>query len=215
LWPEVAESDEEEDSLLTFEQMKELVELVARHRLSGVEVERSGFRLKVDGYQAAAAPAAPAGPPARVTPPGAGSPAASSAPAAGAVSVAGLAGEAGETLPLSLGPSAAPLPGLPVHAGEIGAPPPGAAGTRGASQGAHILTSPIVGTFYRAPSPDAPSFVEIGSRVRRGQVLCIIEAMKLMNEIESDVDGVVAEIYPQNAQAVEFGEPLFAIQVST
>jgi acetyl-CoA carboxylase biotin carboxyl carrier protein len=202
--------------LLTFEQMKELVELVARHRLSGVEVERSGFRLKIDGYQAA--PAAPAGPPAREAPPGAASPAASSALSAGGAGVAGPGGEAaGEasTLPLSLGPTAAPLPGLPVHAGEIGAPPPGAAGARGASQGAHILTSPIVGTFYRAPSPDAPSFVEIGSRVRRGQVLCIIEAMKLMNEIESDVDGVVAEVYPQNAQAVEFGEPLFAIQVAS
>ena len=78
----------------------------------------------------------------------------------------------------------------------------------------HILTSPIVGTFYRAPSPDADPFVEVGSRVKRGQVLCIIEAMKLMNEIESDVDGVVAQIYPQNAQAVEYGEPLFAIRTS-
>jgi biotin carboxyl carrier protein len=60
--------------------------------------------------------------------------------------------------------------------------------------------------------PDAPPFAEVGARVRKGQVLCIIEAMKLMNEIESDVDGVIAEIYPQNAQAVEFGEPLFAIK---
>ena len=77
-----------------------------------------------------------------------------------------------------------------------------------------MLTSPIVGTFYRASSPDAPPFVEIGARVKKGQVLCIIEAMKLMNEIESDVDGTVAEVYPQNAQAVEFGEPLFAIKTS-
>ncbi len=76
----------------------------------------------------------------------------------------------------------------------------------------HILTSPIVGTFYSAPSPDADQFVRIGDRVKKGQVLCIIEAMKLMNEIESDVDGVVREIYPQNAQAVEFGEPLFGIE---
>ena len=83
-----------------------------------------------------------------------------------------------------------------------------------APPGSHILTSPIVGTFYRAPSPDADPFVEVGSWVKKGQVLCIIEAMKLMNEIESDVDGVVAEIYPQNAQAVEFGEPLFAIRTS-
>ena len=77
----------------------------------------------------------------------------------------------------------------------------------------HILTSPIVGTFYSAPSPDADPFVRIGDRVKKGQVLCIIEAMKLMNEIESDVDGTIREIYPQNAQAVEFGEPLFGIEV--
>ncbi|HVR40116.1 MAG TPA: acetyl-CoA carboxylase biotin carboxyl carrier protein [Thermoanaerobaculia bacterium] len=75
----------------------------------------------------------------------------------------------------------------------------------------HILTSPIVGTFYRSPGPEQPSFVEVGSRVKKGQVLCIIEAMKLMNEIESDIDGVIQKIFPSNAQAVEFGEPLFAI----
>ena len=92
--------------------------------------------------------------------------------------------------------------------------PPTQSGSTAPSQpGAHILTSPIVGTFYRAPSPDSSPFVEVGSRVKRGQVLCIIEAMKLMNEIESDVAGVIVEIYPQNAQAVEFGEPLFAIRV--
>jgi acetyl-CoA carboxylase biotin carboxyl carrier protein len=77
----------------------------------------------------------------------------------------------------------------------------------------HQLTSPIVGTFYRQASPESPVFVEVGARVKKGQVLCIVEAMKLMNEIESDVDGVVVEIYPQNAQPVEYGEPLFAIKV--
>jgi acetyl-CoA carboxylase biotin carboxyl carrier protein len=75
-----------------------------------------------------------------------------------------------------------------------------------------ILTSPIVGTFYRSPSPEAPPFVEVGSRVKKGEVLCIIEAMKLMNEIESDVDGEIIEIYAQNAQAVEYGQPLFAFK---
>jgi acetyl-CoA carboxylase biotin carboxyl carrier protein len=214
----VAKSDEEE-GLLTFEQMKELVELVARHRLSGLEVERSGFRLKIDGFQAAAAPAAQAAAPAQVTtaPRGVASPpAAALAPGiAGLAGLAGLGGDPGGASPLPLSPlaTAAPPPGLPVHAGDVAAPPPGAAGATGGS-GSHILNSPIVGTFYRAPSPDAPSFVEIGSRVRKGQVLCIVEAMKLMNEIECDVDGVIAEIYPQNAQAVEFGEPLFAIRIS-
>jgi acetyl-CoA carboxylase biotin carboxyl carrier protein len=74
-----------------------------------------------------------------------------------------------------------------------------------------VVSSPFVGTFYRSPSPDAPPFVDVGQRVKKGQTICIIEAMKLMNEIESDVDGVVAEIMVPNATAVEFGEALFRI----
>jgi len=74
------------------------------------------------------------------------------------------------------------------------------------------ITSPIVGIFHRAPSPEAPPFVEAGSTVKTGQVLCIIEAMKLMNEIESDVDGVVSKILVENGQPVEYGEPLFLIE---
>lgn len=74
------------------------------------------------------------------------------------------------------------------------------------------VTAPLVGTFYRAPSPEAPPFVEVGDRVRKGQVLCIIEAMKLMNEIESEVDGVLVRALVDNAQAVEYGEPLFLIE---
>jgi acetyl-CoA carboxylase biotin carboxyl carrier protein len=73
------------------------------------------------------------------------------------------------------------------------------------------ITSPIVGTFYRAPSPEAPSFIEIGQRVKKGQALCIIEAMKLMNEIESEADGVVVKALVENGQPVEYGEPLFLI----
>jgi acetyl-CoA carboxylase biotin carboxyl carrier protein len=79
--------------------------------------------------------------------------------------------------------------------------------------GLHIITSPIVGTYYRSPNPEAAAFVNVGDRVTKGKVLCIIEAMKLMNEIESDVDGVVVTIYPQNGQPVEYGEKLFAIKV--
>jgi acetyl-CoA carboxylase biotin carboxyl carrier protein len=74
------------------------------------------------------------------------------------------------------------------------------------------ITSPIVGVFYRSPSPDAPHFVEEGSTVKKGQVLCIVEAMKLMNEIESDVDGIVRKILVENGQPVEYGEPLFLIE---
>ena len=76
-----------------------------------------------------------------------------------------------------------------------------------------IVTSPIVGTFYRSPEPGSRSFVEVGDVVRKGQVLCIIEAMKLMNEIESESDGEVTAIYVDNGKPVQFGERLFAIRV--
>ncbi len=78
----------------------------------------------------------------------------------------------------------------------------------------HIIKSPIVGTFYASPSPEAEAFVTVGSRVAAGQVLCIIEAMKLMNEIESDVAGEVVRILIENGHPVEYGEPLFGIRVS-
>lgn len=76
----------------------------------------------------------------------------------------------------------------------------------------HTLKSPMVGTFYRSPSPGASSFVEIGQTVSKGQTLCIIEAMKLLNEIESDASGVVKSILVENGQAVEYGQPLFTIE---
>ena len=76
------------------------------------------------------------------------------------------------------------------------------------------IVSPMVGTFYSAPSPDAPAFVQVGDRVSKGQSVCIIEAMKLMNEIESDCDGVVARRLVENGQGVEFGQSLFEIAVS-
>ena len=81
-----------------------------------------------------------------------------------------------------------------------------------AAEGALDVTSPFVGTFYRSPTPDAPSFVEVGSVVRQGQTLCIIEAMKLMNEIEADCSGTVIEIFAQNGKSVEFGQKLLRIQ---
>ncbi len=74
------------------------------------------------------------------------------------------------------------------------------------------VTSPIVGTFYRSPTPEADPFIEIGARVGKGQVLCIVEAMKLMNEIESEIDGVVMKILVDNGQPVEYGEPLFLLE---
>jgi len=74
------------------------------------------------------------------------------------------------------------------------------------------IKSPMVGTFYRAPSPEAPSFVEAGQVIEVGQVVCIVEAMKLMNEIKSEVRGKIAEVHVENAQAVEFGQVLFSVE---
>jgi acetyl-CoA carboxylase biotin carboxyl carrier protein len=82
------------------------------------------------------------------------------------------------------------------------------------SEDAHVLKSPIVGTFFAAPSPDAPPFVNLGDRVHVGQVLCIVEAMKLMNEIESEFAGEIVRIHVENGQPVEYGQPLFTIKPS-
>ena len=80
-------------------------------------------------------------------------------------------------------------------------------------EGLHIITSPIVGTYYRSPNPESEPYTSVGDHISKGKVLCIIEAMKLMNEIESDVDGTVVKIYPQNGQPVEYGEKLFAVRL--
>jgi acetyl-CoA carboxylase biotin carboxyl carrier protein len=99
---------------------------------------------------------------------------------------------------------------------QIAAAPPAAAAPAAPPKPAidmrHIVRAPMVGTFYRQPSPGAKSFVEIGQTVKVGQTLCIIEAMKMLNQIESDKAGVVAEILVQNENAVEFDQPLFVIE---
>ena len=77
----------------------------------------------------------------------------------------------------------------------------------------HYVTSPIVGTFYRAPNPDADPYVRVGESVEQGKTLCIVEAMKLMNEIECDVSGTIVKVLPENAQPVEYGEHLFAVRL--
>jgi acetyl-CoA carboxylase biotin carboxyl carrier protein len=109
---------------------------------------------------------------------------------------------------------AVPVPAQPpAPAGPAAQPPPVAA--TGEAVDLAIIKSPIVGTFYRAPEPGAPSFVNVGDRVRKGQVLCIIEAMKLMNEIESDADGEITAVYVENGRPVQFGDRLFAIKVAS
>ena len=100
-------------------------------------------------------------------------------------------------------PAAAPAPvAAPAPADQVG-------------EDLAIVTSPIVGTFYRSSEPGAKPFVEVGDSVRKGQVLCIIEAMKLMNEIDSEHEGEVVSVYVQNGQAVQYGERLFAIRLKS
>jgi len=105
-------------------------------------------------------------------------------------------------------PLAAAAPAM--GAGALEQAPAAAAAPAAVVQG-HVITSPMVGTFYRSPSPGAEPFVQVGDTVKEGQTLCIIEAMKLLNEIESDKAGVVKEILIENGQAVEYGQPLFVI----
>ena len=150
--------------MLSFKEIKELIDLVTERGLSGLEIERAGFRLRIEG----------------------GRPASNGvADASGAV------------------PSNAGMPGT---GSAVAAEAPG--------EEVHVITSPIVGTFYRAPSPEAEAFADVGSRVSKGKVLCIIESMKLMNEIESDVEGEIVEVYARNGQPVEYGEKLFGIRLA-
>jgi len=149
-------------------EIRELVDLVTERGLSGLEIERAGFRLRIDGPRPAGADVVhPSAPHAH-----AASPASSRATEASAV---------------------------PETAED---------------ENVHVITSPIVGTFYRSPSPESDPFAEIGQRIGKGKILCIIESMKLMNEIESDVEGEVVAVYARNGQPVEYGEKLFAIRLA-
>jgi acetyl-CoA carboxylase biotin carboxyl carrier protein len=105
-------------------------------------------------------------------------------------------------------PAPAPAP-MPAQPPAGGAPTP--AGSPQAGQEGHVVKAPMVGTFYRSPSPDAKAFIEVGQPIKEGQTICIIEAMKLMNEIESDASGVVKAILVENGQPVEYGQPLFIV----
>ena len=133
--------------------------------------------------------------------------------------------EGEESIRISRASSVGRGPAVVSAAGADAAPdraaaPPAAASAAGANEAdkaaalpsGHAVTSPMVGTFYRSPSPGAQTFVDVGSEVKVGDVLCIIEAMKMMNQIESDTAGIVKAILKENGQPVEFGEPLFVIE---
>ncbi len=140
-----------------------LVELLTRHELTELEVERKGFRIRVRR--------------------------------------GGGAAEAVQTVTVEPRRQAVEPSGGPAGAASDPIPPSTLV----------TVTSPIVGTFYRSPSPDADAYVDEGDFVKKGQVLCIVEAMKLMNEIESEVDGRVHKILTESAKPVEYGQPLFLI----
>jgi len=114
-------------------------------------------------------------------------------------------GPAAQTAGLAAGPS--PAMGAAPSATETEAP------EQAYEENLHIVKSPMVGTFYRAPDPSAPHFVEIGDEVAASQTLCLIEAMKLMNEIEADAEGVIEEVFVKNGQPVEYGQKLFSIRL--
>jgi len=170
---------------MDLDQLKRVLELVRTHDVRELEVESEGLRLRVKTDPAAGRPAA-------------GANAVASEVAAGVPP----AQAAAELVPV---PAPAPLASPPAVPVAAPAPPTDAADLE-------FVNSPIVGTFYRAPEPGAKPFVDVGQRVRRGQVLCIIEAMKLMNEIESEYAGEIVNIFVENAQAVQYGERLFAIR---
>jgi len=163
--------------------LKQLLELVREHELAEFEIEHDGLRVRIR-KDAVLAPAI-------------AHPAAGAAPAA-----AGGAAAAPHATALAP-PTAASVASAAAAAEEAAAE---------AEVDLAVVKSPIVGTFYRSPEPGSASFVEIGSTVKKGQVLCIIEAMKLMNEIDSEYDGEIANVYVENGQPVQYGERLFAIR---
>ncbi len=118
-----------------------------------------------------------------------------------------------ETRYVALQPAPAGASALPPPASAATTAPPSAPAAAAVEEtGLHIIRSPIVGTFYESPSPGAPSFAKVGDTISVGQVLCIIEAMKLMNEIESDFAGELVKKFVGNGQPVEYGQPLFAVR---
>lgn len=147
-------------------QIKAVIDLMKKHDLSVFEIEREGFRLKLQRGAS-------------------GSPSAIAAPAAAA------------------GPG---------RAGLAGSEPPPPAAKAIESVPMKEIVSPMVGTFYRAASPDAPAFVEVGKPVTEDTVVCIIEAMKVMNEIKAETSGVIAEVLAENGKPVQFGQALFKVR---
>lgn len=171
--------------MINFDVLRRLIQEVESSGIDTLEISRWGTKIRITKSPGVAAPAAPG------------------------------------TLTIPVGGAVVPPP-VPAHLGNAGQPtaatPPAAEPAQAAEpapkEKLHDIVSPMVGTFYRAPAPDAPPYVEVGQRVSKGQTLCILEAMKLMNELQSEVDGVVREIPVHNAEPVEYGQVLFRIQLA-
>ena len=171
--------------LMDLEFVRGLIEAVDRSGIDSLEITRAGTRVKISK-----------------TPPSAG-------PAPTYVAAAPQAQATAPAASPPPAPAAAPAAGGAQQ--EAGGEPES---TSSESDGLVEITSPMVGTFYRAPAPDAPPYVEVGTKVSQGQTLCILEAMKLMNELEAEVAGEIREILVENAEPVEYGQVLFRIDPS-
>ena len=167
---------------MDLEQIKQILDLVREHELSEFEIEHEGLRLKVRKDANGAHLVTVA------------------APAMPAIAMPAASGAAVAPAPAPLAASGASAAQVPLDAGAD------------AEIELAVVKSPIVGTFYRSAEPGAAAFVDIGSTVKKGQVLCIIEAMKLMNEIDSEYDGEIINAYVESGQPVQYGERLFAIR---
>jgi acetyl-CoA carboxylase biotin carboxyl carrier protein len=158
---------------LELKDIKAIIDLMKKNDLSVFEMEKDGFRLKLQK---------------------------------GATSQTVIAAPA-------MAPIAAPVPIPAAHGAEApSAPASAAAGQPAESAATKEIVSPMVGTFYRSPSPESPAFVEVGKVVNEDTVVCIIEAMKVMNEIKAEVSGVIAEIVAENGKPVQFGQALFKVR---
>lgn len=171
---------------MNLSELRDLLKAVVESGVEEVEIEEKGVRIVVRRSAPPVIMAGPAGYPAPTPYP---YPAPAAYPA----------------------PAPPPVAPAPVVVASTPAPAPAPAAPAAAPTG-HTVRAPIIGTFYRTPAPDAAPFVEVGTRVQKGQVMCIIEAMKLMNEIESDVAGTVRQVLVEHGKPVEYDQPLFVVE---
>ena len=173
---------------MNIEEIKELMDALAERDIEELELERGDEKIRIRRRSSSDGPNQP---PSYIV-------VSSSAPVA-----------EGTAAPAVAPASNSPAPAVQSSAGSS---TPDPAGSKEEDEGHTVVTAPIVGTFFEAPSPESQPFVQVGDRVEPGQVLCIIEAMKLMNEIEAETGGVVVKRFVSNGQPVEYGESLFAIK---